>query len=101
RGRDVYYLAANSQIVTMTGFDLGPQIDVSAISLSPLANDGTTTVTGRARAVTGRPPLTVEIRNTNTNVAVTASVAADGSFSASVAASPGDSITVKATDAQN
>jgi hypothetical protein len=92
------YIANEQGIVTVTNVAAPPQIDTSAIVLS-VANTTTATIAGRAHAVTGRAPLTVELTNATTHAtAGNIAVAGDGSFSATMAARSGDIMTVRATD---
>ena len=59
----------------------------------------TLTVRGTAGAVLGAAPLTVEVRDTTANTKVSGvTVAADGSFTATLAATAGDAVSVVATD---
>jgi hypothetical protein len=95
----VLYVANEQGIVTISSVTAPPQIDTNAIGITA---DSTTTatVTGTARAVTGQAPLTVTLTNSSTGAtAANIGVAADGSFTASIAARSGDVLTIKATDA--
>jgi hypothetical protein len=89
-------IAAEDRLITFTA-SLPPQVDASKISMS---FDGhVATVQGAPFAVLGASPLTVELRNDKTTTKVSGiAVAANGSFSATIAGTSGDAISVVATD---
>jgi|GEM_PF-1174599 len=96
--KGVLYVANEQGIVTISNVVAPPQIDTNAITITA-ASTTSASITGAVRAVTGQAPLVVELKNvtantTNGNIAV----AADGSFTATISARPGDVLTIKATD---
>src|SRR5262249_19856976 len=76
-----------------------PLVDRSLISIVS-ANGGTmASVAGAAKSILGFAPVTYEIRDTNTGTSIAGlAVAADGSFSTLISASPGDQLPLKAPD---
>ncbi|HYR27034.1 MAG TPA: hypothetical protein VEU30_01125, partial [Thermoanaerobaculia bacterium] len=87
------YVAMEQGIVVIDGLFTVPRIDTDFITLT-----STGAVTGTAYAVSGAPPLSVEVRNVTTAAAMTVTAGANGSFAAALPASPGDAFTVKVTD---
>jgi hypothetical protein len=92
-----YAYVANETGIALVPAQIAPQIALSRISLS-LAGT-TVTVSGLPQSVTGNAPIKVDIVNTTSGVSVNnLTVNADGSFTASLAAAPGNGMTIKATD---
>jgi hypothetical protein len=93
------YVANEHGIVVIQNVVAAPIIDKTLIIVTPLT-DSTASVSGLARAITGASPITVEVRNDNTNASVPGiAVAADGSVNATIGARAGEVISVIATDA--
>ncbi|MEA2238632.1 MAG: hypothetical protein QOC81_3356 [Thermoanaerobaculia bacterium] len=96
RGR--LYAAAEQGIAVINNVAAPPIVDVSRITIG---RGAAATVSGSAGAITGAAtPITIQLKNVTT--AATGSVvtvAADGSFSATIAGVAGDSITIVATNA--
>lgn len=87
------YAVNDQQLVVVDNVSAPPTIDLRLITMR---SDGS--VAGAPRAIMGRAPLLAELKNTATASSVTVTVAADGSFAASVVSSPGDAILLKVTD---
>jgi hypothetical protein len=94
------YVAAEDSLAIIA-LNLPPQVNAGRISIGALAS-GNVPVTGLAGAVNGVAPLTVTVTNARSGVTLTGvTVDGSGAFTASLAASPGDAITVAATDGSN
>ncbi|HSP14146.1 MAG TPA: Ig-like domain-containing protein [Thermoanaerobaculia bacterium] len=92
-----YAYVANETGVAVVPISVAPVIDRSRIAMS--LSGTMVTVTGARRAVTtGSASSSVQFTDTATAASVTLPVNADGTFSASLPASGGDTITIKATD---
>jgi hypothetical protein len=91
------YVASETGLTTLHDLGTAPLIDRNLIAA---AGDGvaTATVTGAAKSVLGVGPITLDVRNANSGVTTTVAVNPDGSFTASIAGTPGQALTVKATD---
>ena len=95
------YLAAGQRGIAFVPnvFSLAPQIDTANIETA--ADPNGALITGTAGAVTGEAPLTVALTNTVTGeVLAGVPVQADGSFTATLSATPGQDLTIIATDGQ-
>jgi hypothetical protein len=92
------YVANEHGIVVIPHAAVPPIVNLKAVSV--LASSAAeSTVTGIARAATGDAPIAVQARNTTTGSAGSSNdVAADGAFTATVGAHPGDLVTIVATD---
>jgi hypothetical protein len=92
------YAAAEQGIAVINGVAAPPIVDLSRITV---ARGTQATASGSAGAITGAAtPITVQVKNTTSNVTGSSvTVAADGSFSATVAGSSGDALSLIATDA--
>jgi len=89
---------ANETGLSVVSINAAPVIRTDRISLALDATNTNVVVTGASRAVTGGSP-TVTIVDTATNASVaTLPVNADGSFTATLPANPGDPITLTATN---
>jgi hypothetical protein len=96
--RGAMYVVTDTGVTAVANVAVPPMLNESLLTVSPAAT--TTTVTGSAQALTGIAPISVQIVNDATATAGTAaSVSSDGSFTASVAATPGQALSLKATDA--
>jgi len=94
------YVANDLGLVVIQNTAAPPVIDSRLISVG--ASSATmATVSGSATAITGLAPLTTELKDTNTGATISVNVAANGSFSASLPSTPGDTLTLKVTDANN
>ncbi|HET8798224.1 MAG TPA: Ig-like domain-containing protein [Thermoanaerobaculia bacterium] len=95
-----YAYVANETGVALVPAQVAPQVIVPRIAMSL---DGTlVTVTGQPQSVLGAAPIRVALTNTATNATVSGiTVAGDGSFNGTLPASPGDRITITATDSFN
>jgi hypothetical protein len=92
-----YVYVANETGVALVPAQIAPQIALTRITMS-LAGT-TVTVAGQAQAITGNAPIKIDLTNTTNSATVTnLTVNGDGSFSATLAGAPGDSVTIKATD---
>ena len=91
------YVVNEMGLVVIRDFGAAPTVAASLVTIAS-NGAGTATVTGAASSITGSGSLTFEVRNSGTGATAQGSVAANGSFSASVDAQPGDSLTVEATD---
>lgn len=92
------YVANEQGVVVFRDVIAPPIIDVQQITIAGTTST-TATVTGAARAITGQAPLTAVLTNTTTGAASNAiAIAADGSFSTTIAARPGEAISITATD---
>ncbi len=91
------YVVNEQGLVVIRDFGAAPNV---APSLVTVTFDGidTATVTGAAHAISGAGTLTFEARNPRTGATAQGTVALNGSFITSVAALPGDLLTVEATD---
>lgn len=77
-----------------------PPLTVTSSLITIARNGSNSVITGAPTAIVGgQPPVTAIVSNTTTGTSTNAMVAADGSFSATLAASVGNTIAVKATDA--
>ena len=94
-GRNALYAVNELGLVTIKTPAIPPVITRAAISTP---NSGNVNVTGPVASITGHAPIAVTVRNEKTALAVTAARAANGSFTATIAASSGDALTVTATD---
>ncbi|MGZ4779490.1 MAG: hypothetical protein ACXV5L_09850, partial [Thermoanaerobaculia bacterium] len=90
------YVADESGMDVLT-ISTAPAIDASRIAVN--AAGGVATITGSFGAITGRAPVSAELRNATSGASIVVAVAADGTFSANLPVATGDVITVKATDA--
>ena len=92
-----YLYVANELGLAVVRVNVAPQIDAGRIALA--LSGLTATITGSAQSISGAAPLLVNVRNENTGATVpNVAVAANGSFTASFAASPNDRITITARD---
>ncbi|MBV9494350.1 MAG: hypothetical protein JOZ54_08885, partial [Acidobacteria bacterium] len=91
------YVIANETNVVFLGLDAAPTLDLSKVALGALSG-GNIAVTGTAGAVSGSAPLTVEVRSVEGAASANATADANGAFNASVAAAPGQRITISVTD---
>ncbi|HEY6212155.1 MAG TPA: hypothetical protein VIW45_07710, partial [Vicinamibacterales bacterium] len=92
-----YVYVANETGLAVARLPIAPQIDRSRITLARQTPN--VSVTGTAMAITGAAPITVTVTNRTTGATATGfAVAGDGSFTASIAASPADAIAVTAFD---
>jgi hypothetical protein len=91
------YAAAEQGIAVINGVVAPPVVDVARITV---VRGTTVTVNGSAGAVTGAAtPITVQIKNETSGVTGSGvTVAANGSFSATVAGTSGDAISIVATN---
>jgi hypothetical protein len=90
--------AVNEQgLVVIRNFGAAPTVATSLVTISSNGT-GTATVTGAAASIVGAGSLTFEVRNSRTAATAPGNVAGNGSFSAAIAAQPGDLLTVEATD---
>ena len=91
-------LDSDPDTVTITVPDTTPPspADLAKITVGPITN-GQVTITGSAGSVEGNAQA--KITNTRTNQFVTVTAAADGSFTAQMAAQVGDSLSIVVTDA--
>ncbi|HWS71327.1 MAG TPA: hypothetical protein VN605_04405, partial [Thermoanaerobaculia bacterium] len=97
----VLYVANEQGLVTIGSVSAPPQIDVSRIGVS-IASTTTASIAGQIRAITGQAPLLADVRNATTGVTTpNVAVAADGSFTATIAARSGDALTIAARDGGN
>ncbi|HVR39267.1 MAG TPA: discoidin domain-containing protein, partial [Thermoanaerobaculia bacterium] len=100
--RDVQFLAnyayvANDAGLAVVKLPVAPQVDASRIKLSRDTVNGI--ATGSATAATGAAPITLTLTNATTGATLPGvSVAANGSFTASIPAAPSDRLTVTAFD---
>ncbi|HVR39041.1 MAG TPA: Ig-like domain-containing protein, partial [Thermoanaerobaculia bacterium] len=92
------YVASSYGISVISEVGAPPVIDASLITITSTTST-TATITGSVRAVTGRAPITAELRNTSTNASTpNIAIAANGSFTATLAAKPGEVVSIIATD---
>jgi len=91
-----YIYVANETGVALVPALVAPQIALSRISIG--LSGTTLTASGAAQSISGSAPMTVEVTDTNSGAKGTATVQADGSFTATLTATAGDAITIKATD---
>jgi hypothetical protein len=97
-GRGALYVAADTQLIVLNDVSAPPVIDARRITVG--ASSGTmATVTGSAAAISGQAPFTAQLKDVNSGATLGVTVAANGGFSASVPAAPGDTLTLKVTDA--
>ena len=96
--RGAMYVANETGVTAVARAAVPPMLNESLLTIAPAATE--TTVAGAAQALTGITPITVRAVNDATGAAGTAAaVNADGSFSVAVAATPGQPLSLKATDA--
>ena len=91
-----YAYVANDSGLSILTISTPPQVEASLITMS--AQGENVAVAGAARSILGSAPLTVHVENVSTGNGANAPVAADGSFSVSVAALANDVITIEAID---
>jgi len=92
------YVANEQGLAVIRNVGAAPIVSASLVGIST-DGIGNATVTGAAGSITGTGSLTIDVRNTRGGAAVLgATVAGNGSFSVTLAALPGDSMTVEATD---
>jgi hypothetical protein len=95
--RGAMYVAGELGLTAVANVALPPMLDESKLTMTPAA--ASTTVTGTAQALTGITPITTRVDNVTTGAASpAASVNPDGSFSATVAAVPGQALALAASD---
>ncbi|HVS32818.1 MAG TPA: Ig-like domain-containing protein [Thermoanaerobaculia bacterium] len=95
--RGAMYVAGELGLTAVANVALPPMLDESKLTMTPAA--ASTTVTGAAQALTGITPITTRVDNVTTGAASPAApVNPDGSFSATVAAIPGQALVLAATD---
>jgi len=93
-GANALYVGGDRQFLTIP-YAAAPVLSPTLVSLT--TSGSTTTVTGAAGAVAGGSgTITLELRN-DTNISTT-TVNSDGSFSATISATLGKEVTIKATD---
>jgi len=93
------YVANETGLAVIQNVGAAPVVAPGLVTISGDGN-GNATITGLAKAVTGTGSLTADVKNVSLNTAAPAqNVAADGSFTATLTANPGETITVEATDA--
>jgi hypothetical protein len=92
------YAAAEQTIAVINNVAAPPIVDLARINVT---RGTAATVSGSAGAITGAAtPITLQVKNTTSNVTGSSvTVAADGSFSATVAGSSGDALSLIVTDA--
>ena len=96
--RGVLYAANELGLSVIPEVSAPPTIDPTRVAIS-LVSATTARVDGVSEAVTGTSPLTVEVRNTTTGASTPdVAVEPDGSFSATIAAKPGEILALVATD---
>ncbi|HEX6177028.1 MAG TPA: hypothetical protein VF057_01615, partial [Thermoanaerobaculia bacterium] len=96
--RGAMYVATENGLTAVSNVVLPPMIERPRISLTPAAT--TTAVSGASDAVSGIGALTVRIRNEATQATSSpVAVSGNGSFSATVTAVPGESLSIIASDA--
>ena len=96
--RGAMYVATATGVTAVANVALPPMLNESLLTITPAATE--TTVTGSVQALTGIAPLTVRIINDATSAGgVAVNVGANGAFSAAVAATPGQPLSLQATDA--
>jgi hypothetical protein len=99
-GRGALYVAADTGFVVLADVAAPPVIDTRQIRVG--ASSATmATIAGGAAAVSGHGPFTAQLRDTTSGATISATIAADGSFTASLPATPGDALTLTVTDANN
>ncbi|MGZ7081393.1 MAG: hypothetical protein ACXVJT_18430, partial [Thermoanaerobaculia bacterium] len=93
------YVVNEQGLAVIDSLATAPLIDRTLI-INASANGGTmATVTGSAKAILGLAPVTIEVHNVTTGATISGlSVASDGSFQALITGSPGNALTIKATD---
>jgi hypothetical protein len=91
------YAAAEQTLAVINNVAAPPIVDMSRITV---VRGAAATVSGSVGAITGAAtPISVQVKNTTSNVTGSSTtVAADGSFSATVAGTAGDSLSLIATD---
>jgi hypothetical protein len=95
-----YAYVAAEDTLNVVGALTPPRITHSAVALT--REPAAARVTGAKFAVTGAAPLKVTLTNQTTGASRSGiTVAADGSFTSTVPASPGDTIAITAADAAN
>lgn len=95
-----YLYVANETGLAVVRVNVAPQIAVNRITLG--LSGVAATITGATQSVSGAAPLRVDVKNETTGATVTnVSVAANGSFTATFAASPDDRVTIIARDSAN
>jgi hypothetical protein len=95
--RGAMYVASELGLTSVANAAIPPMLDESKLTVSPAAS--TADVAGTLDAVSGIKPLTVQITNLTTSVGgQSVSANADGSFTASVAATPGQLLSIKVSD---
>jgi hypothetical protein len=96
--RGAMYVASELGVTAIANVALPPMLNESLLTVTPALT--ATTVTGAALAATGIAPLTAHVTNTVTSVpSPSVTVNANGSFTATVAATPAQKLTVTITDA--
>ena len=94
------YVAHETGITVIADVASPPAVYASLIQVTRDVSGGV--VTGAKGSITGQGTLTVAITNRNTGATASGvAVASDGSFTSTITGSPGDSISVTATDGNN
>jgi hypothetical protein len=96
-----YAFVANDSGISIVPMALPPIIDLARISMS--LSGASVTITGSTKAIVGAAPVTLTIKNTSSagSTPVGATPAQDGSFTVSLPAAAGDTITINAVDSAN
>ncbi len=93
-----YAYVANEIGVALVPAQVAPSITVTRITTSLTGT--TVKIEGAPQSVTGAMPITLELKNVAAGATISGlTVQSDGSFVATLPASPGDPLTIKATDA--
>ena len=92
------YVAAEQTVAVINNVAAPPIVDTSRITI---VRGATATVSGSAGAITGAAtPINVQVKNTTSSVnGSSVTVAADGSFTTTIAGAPGDVLSLVVTDA--
>ncbi|MEA2163765.1 MAG: large repetitive protein [Thermoanaerobaculia bacterium] len=92
------YAAAEQTVAVINNVAAPPSVDTSRITI---VRGATAAVSGSAGAITGAAtPMTLQVKNTTSSVnGSSVTVAADGSFSTTIAGVPGDLLSLVVTDA--
>jgi hypothetical protein len=92
------YLAAEHGLAVIDNLGTAPLVD-RALIVTTGNGASTATVTAAPKAVLGSGPMTLELRNVTTGTSISGiAVAGNGSFTANITATAGDTLTVKITD---
>ena len=99
-GAGELYVAAESSLVVLPNVTAPPIVDTRLINVGA-PSSSLASITGNAGAVTGHAPFTAELKDVNSSATSSVTINADGSFSVSMPANPGDAFTLKVTDSDN